>query len=325
MNTPIAIILFNRPDLIQKIFNIISEIQPPKLFLIADGPRTNNENDKQKCLEARQVVENIPWDCEVHKNFSDVNLGCGVRPITGITWVFEHVDRAIILEDDCLPEKSFFKFSDELLEMYKDDSRFMQIAGTNYQLGNKRSDYSYFFSKHNICAGGWATWKRAWDLYDFNMNLWPILRDSNWLNYLLANKKGAEIYTDIFDFAFSHLHNKDFWDYQWTYSVWVNHGLTIMPTINLQSNLGFRDDGTHTKNLKSQWAELPTEPMEFPLKHPPSVTPNYEADNFIISQIINQRTPQKVTLNKRIIRHLKKFIPKKIRSSIKRFIANETG
>lgn len=323
MDTPVALILFNRPDLTQKVFSTILEAQPPKLFLIADGPRSDNKTDKQKCLEARKVVGDVSWDCKVYRNFSDVNLGCGVRPATGISWVFEHVDRAIILEDDCLPQKTFFPFCDELLELYKDDSRFMQVSGTNYQLGQTRGNNSYFYSKHNICAGGWATWKRSWDLYDFNMNLWPVLRDSDWLTYLLANKKGAEIYTDIFDYAYSHLDRKDYWDYQWTYSVWLNYGLTIMPNVNLQTNLGFRDDGTHTKKSDSEWANLPTKPMNFPLKHPPYVIPHSEADDFIISQIIEQRTPREHTFYEQMINRLKSIIPKKIRSSIKRFLSNE--
>jgi hypothetical protein len=145
VKSPVAFIFFNRPDLTEKVFNRIRKAQPQELFLIADGPRINNSEDERKCFEARKIVDQIDWECEVCRNYSDQNLGCGVRPATGISWVFEHVDRAIILEDDCLPHPSFFNFCDELLERYKYDQRVMQISGTNLQYGNKWTDYSYYF------------------------------------------------------------------------------------------------------------------------------------------------------------------------------------
>jgi hypothetical protein len=290
MKSPVTLILFNRPDLTEKVFDRISHAKPSKLFLIADGPRKDNREDEGKCLKSRKVVENVSWDCEVYRNYSDENLGCGIRPATGISWVFEHVDSSIILEDDCLPHPSFFIFCDELLEKYKDDQRVMQVSGTNNQAGNKWTDYSYYFSKYNICAGGWATWKRAWDKYDYNMKLWPAVKNDNWLEYYVGDKSGAKIYYNIFEKAYNTLSDGDFWDYQWIFSFWINNGLSIHSSGNLLSNLGFRHDGTHTKYSKNKWANLPTENIIFPLKHPPYMFPNYSADSFILQDIINAYT-----------------------------------
>jgi hypothetical protein len=290
MTTSIAFILFNRPDLTEKVFERIRQAQPKILFLIADGPRNDNSEDERKCLEARKVVEIIDWDCEVYRNYSDDNLGCGIRPATGINWVFEHVDRTIILEDDCLPHPSFFRFCDELLEKYDNDQRVMQISGTNKQIGKRWTEYSYYFSKHNICAGGWATWKRAWDRYDYDMKLWPAVKNGTWLEYYVGDKNGAEIYFNIFEKAYNTLSNGDFWDYQWIFSFWLNNGLSIHPSVNLHSNLGFRQDGTHTRYSKSKWANLPTEKMNFPLIHPPYMFPNSDADKYIVQDIVDAYT-----------------------------------
>jgi hypothetical protein len=286
MNTPVALILFNRPDLTEIVFDRIKQARPKKLFLIADGPRDHNDNDDRKCEVSRNIVENITWECDVYKNYSDENLGCGVRPATGISWVFEHVDRAIILEDDCLPHPSFFNFCDELLERYKYDQRVMQISGTNLQYGNKWTDYSYYFSKHNICAGGWATWKRAWDKYDYDMKLWPVVKDDKWLEYYLGNKKAADNYFKLFEKAYNTLSKKNFWDWQWTFSFWINNGLAIHPCVNLQSNLGYREDATHTTDIGHKQANLPTEKIEFPLEHPPFMFPNNDADSYIVREVV---------------------------------------
>jgi hypothetical protein len=287
MNTPVALILFNRPDLTEVVFDRIKQARPQKLFLIADGPRELNENDERKCEVARNIVENITWECDVYKNYSEKNLGCGIRPVTGINWVFEHVDRAIILEDDCLPHPAYFKYCDELLEKYRDDERVMQISGTNYQYGIKGTEYSYYFSKHNICAGGWATWKRAWDKYDYEMKLWPVVKNYNWLEYYLGNKKAADVYSNIFEKTYNTLSNADVWDYQWIFSFWINNGLSIHPSVNLQSNIGYREDATHTKNSKNKWANLATAELAFPLKHPPFMFPNDDADSSFIQDVVN--------------------------------------
>lgn len=168
MSTPIALIIFNRPDLTIRVFSKIARAKPKTLFVIADGPRSDHPGDIKKCAEARSIIESVDWDCTVHKNYSDINLGCGRRLASGISWVFEKVEEAIILEDDCLPHPTFFRFCKELLERYRDDERIMQINGQNFQHKSMRTSYSYLFSYSNNCWG-WATWRRAWQHFDMEM------------------------------------------------------------------------------------------------------------------------------------------------------------
>ena len=171
LTKPVVLIIFNRPKLTEVVFQAIREAKPPKLFLVADGPRPNRPDDIPRCAAARKVVEKVDWDCEVLRNYADENMGCGCRPASGITWVFSQVEEAIILEDDCVPSPSFFPFCQELLDRYRTDERVMHIGGMNWQSGHRRSPFSYFFSKYPQCWG-WATWRRAWAHYDFTMRYW---------------------------------------------------------------------------------------------------------------------------------------------------------
>src|SRR5262249_54066021 len=135
MDTAVAVIVFNRPEVTARVVNEIARAQPSRLFVIADGPRDDRPGEAEKCAATREVIERVDWSCEVLKNYSDVNLGVGFRPATGIRWVFEHVDRALIFEDDCVPNQTFFRYCDELLEKYRDDERVMHISGDNWNFG----------------------------------------------------------------------------------------------------------------------------------------------------------------------------------------------
>ncbi|MDR8390239.1 hypothetical protein NC796_03740 [Aliifodinibius sp. S!AR15-10] len=286
MKSPVALILFNRPDFTRKVFHRIAESKPKKLFLIADGPREGNSDDIKKCEETRKVVENINWECDVYRNYSDTNLGCGIRPATGISWVFQHVDRAIILEDDCLPDLSFFKFCNEILEKYKDDNRVMQINGDNFQLGEKRTKYSYYFSKYTL-TWGWATWRRAWEYYDYQIKLWEEFQDTDFPLGITQNEGASTYWRHQFNKAFQS-ESVSFWDYQWTFSFWVQNGLSISPNETLVSNIGFGENATHTKSKSNPYAYRPLGKMEFPLNHPPYMMANKEADDFIAHQVSKQ-------------------------------------
>lgn len=224
----------------------------------------------------------------VEKNYSNTNLGCGQRPSTGISWVFENVTEAIILEDDCVPHATFFRFCDELLALYRDDERIMQICGNNFQFGHKRTTYSYFFSRYSICWG-WATWRRAWKHFDIDLNLWPLLRETPWLLDIVENPIAIEYWRDKFDKAYDSKLNEnkiDYWDYQWSFACWAQSGLSIMPSETLVSNIGCGPDGTHTKSAGNITANLPTNDLTFPLKHPPCVVRNKEADKFFNENIV---------------------------------------
>ena len=284
MDTPVALIIFNRPDTTKRVFEQVAKAKPRRLFIIADGPRGDRPGEREKCAAVRTIVEGVSWDCEVFKNYSDVNLGCGRGPAAAITWVFEHVEEAIILEDDCLPDQSFFRFCHELLEKYRHDERVMSISGTKIASDSTRLPYSYFFSR--LPKGwGWATWRRAWEHFDFDLNLWPELRDTSWLGQILEDPSAVGSWSHVFDRVLASDETVDYWDHQWTFASWVQNGLAVVPQTNLVSNIGFGEDGTHTKNPTGFGACLPTAEIRFPLRHPPYIEPYAEADRYLIERV----------------------------------------
>jgi hypothetical protein len=282
MKTPIVLLIFNRPDTTERVFAEIARARPSKLFVVADGPRPDRPEDAEKCAAARKIVERVNWDCEVLKNYSDVNIGCASRPPTGISWVFEQVEEAIILEDDCVPHPTFFRFCQELLENYRDDPQVMMIGGFNSF--ERSTPYSYYFC-FNHSNWGWATWRRAWQYYDFEIRLWPALRETNWLQDILGNFRGVEHWRNIFDLTYASNRNVDTWDYQWTFACWARRGLAIKPKVNLIRNIGFGENATHTKSAKNRAANVLAREVLFPLCHPPSVVRNEEYDKFVFESL----------------------------------------
>lgn len=277
MKTAVAFLVFNRPDTTKQVFERIRQARPPKLLVVADGPRDSHPTDPEKCAAARAIIETIDWDCEVLKNYSETNLGCKKRISSGLDWVFEQEEEAIILEDDCLPDPTFFPFCEELLEKYRHDCRIMHISGNNFQFGRRRTEYSYYFSIYNHCWG-WATWRRAWNLYDLKMKKLHEPVTKKHFRQLLKDPYAVRYWMSKFSKTQS---NKiDTWDYQWTFCCWMNYGLTILPEVNLVTNIGFNQVGTHTKWSKDIYANLATQPITFPLEHPTSITPCRKADQF---------------------------------------------
>jgi hypothetical protein len=297
-NIPIVFIVFNRPDTTAKVFEAIRQAKPNQLFIIADGPRQEFPNEPKKCDAVRSIFDKIDWKCELVKNYSDSNLGCKLRVYTGLDWVFSQVEEAIILEDDCLPHFTFFPFCEELLKYYRYDSRIAVISGQNVQLGKQRTDYSYYFSHYNHCWG-WATWKRAWQNFDYDMKLWPLIRDNNWLEDIFYNKRDVKYWTKIFQDTFDG--KIDSWAYRWNLSCWINNQSSILSNVNLISNIGFGNEGTNTKTSTSIFANMPTEKMDFPLKHPPFMIKDTKSDQFTQDNLYN---PSLINRIKRKIKHL---------------------
>jgi hypothetical protein len=307
MNTPVALILFNRPDTTARVFAEIARAKPKKLFLIADGPRLQVPTDVEKCAAARAVVAHVDWECEVQRKYSDGNLGCGMCPATGLTWVFEHVDRTIVLEDDCVADPSFFPFCGEVLERYRDDERVMHVAGNNFQDKKRFGNTSYFFSRHNICLGGWATWARAWRCYDIELKRWPALRDTPWLDYIVGEPRGAAVWRRIFDEAHAAGKRASYSDYQWTFTCWAENGLSVIPNVELCRNIGFDQDATHIFSTDCPWRVAQTEPMKFPLVHPSGVTPDAAADLAFNERVLVAEGSSPYGLRQRISKALSAF------------------
>ena len=279
LNTPVAFIIFRRPDTTAKAFEAIRQAKPPKLLVIADGPRLDRPDEAEKCADARAIIDRVDWDCEVIKNYSPNNLGCAKRVSSGLDWVFEQVEEAIILEDDCVPHFTFFQYCEELLERYREDNRIGSITGQNVQFGRNQTDYSYYFSHYSHCWG-WATWKRAWRYYDLNMPLWPEIKSKEALKGIFTEPHAYKFWTKIFQEVYDDPLGIT-WDYQWTFTCLVQGFLGITSNVNLVSNIGFGSDSTHfTSDEPSIYDTLPVEAIEFPLKHPPFLIYNRAADNF---------------------------------------------
>jgi hypothetical protein len=289
--TPVAFLIFNRPDLTQIVFDAIARAKPKKLFVVADGPRFPEE--AEKCRQARAVIDKIDWECEVFKNFSDKNLGCGRRISSGIDWVFSSVDEAIFLEDDCLPIESFFLFCQELLERYRDDKRIMAIGGNNFQSGQKRTAFSYHFSKYSGCWG-WASWRRAWHHYDYEMKTWPAFKQAGMMKMICPDPHEQRFWTKLFDSMHENPLGIDTWDHQWKYACWSQNGLAIEPSVNLVANIGLgRPDASHTKESDPLLAELSKAQDLWEIRHPPFVVRHHDADNHIFDFFVEDKQLKK--------------------------------
>ena len=291
VQTPVAFFVFRRPETTRQVFDAISKARPAKLVLIADGPRPDREGEAEACRQVREIVTRVDWPCDVFQNFSDANLGCGERMITGLNWVFSLVEEAIILEDDCLPDPSFFPFCQELLERYRGDDRIAYISGDNLVGESLRPADSYYFSQIGG-IWGWATWKSEWRRYDQHLSDWPKLREHQMLQQIFDEPKVVKFWTHIFD-AMYEKKGPDTWDYQWLYTNLKNNSLTVVPGINLVANIGFAQDATHTTEADSRFM-LPAYTMKFPLKHPSSFTPSRNLDRRRIHDMLPQSKLQRI-------------------------------
>ena len=277
--SPVVFLIFRRPDLTAKVFERIRQAQPKQLLIIADGPR--NDTESLLCNQARAITEVIDWDCKVFRHYSDINLGCRKRVSSGLNWAFEQVEEAIILEDDCLPHPSFFKYCQDLLEYYREDERIWCISGDNFQDGQWRGDGSYYFSNYNHCWG-WASWRRAWEKYDYSLSNWQKIKDGKYLSNILDSKLEVKYWHDIFEELYANgIPNT--WDYAWTLTCWQNSGLTILPNVNLVSNIGFRGDGTHIME-DSQFANLTTQDID-EILHPCFLIRDRNADEYTFDYV----------------------------------------
>jgi len=287
---PVVFFIFNRPDLTQLVFDVIRRAAPTTLYVIADGPR--HEADAPLCAEARTVVEQVDWPCTVQTLFREQNLGCGRSVSSGIDYVFEREEAAIFLEDDTLPSDTFFSFCDELLDRYRNNPKIVHIGAVCYWASSISTRESYYFSRYPH-IWGWATWKRAWVHYDFNLTGYESEKTKVLLRANCHSRNEQKYWNRFFLLVKSQtLHA---WSYQWIYACWKQNGLAITPTVCLVKNLGFRADATHT---------LTAHPLEMGLK------------NEEIGEIVH---PKIIERNKKLDRQTYKIFYKNSSWNIRRF------
>jgi hypothetical protein len=275
--SPVAFLIFNRPEPTAAVFARIREARPTKLLLVADGPRADRPGEADRCAAARDVVvKHIDWPCELITNLSETNLGCRRRVSTGLDWVFEQVEEAIVLEDDCLPEPSLFRFFDAMLERYRDDERVMMISGFNPIPGGWKTPAQQYHFSFVGSIWGWASWRRAWRHYDVNMRLWEQADVRDRIKDVFADPELYEGRLALYDKV--HRGEIDTWDFQWSFVRAIQSGLSVVPATNLVTNIGFGTEATHTKRAHPALQAVPTSPMTFPLRFHEYVAVDREYD-----------------------------------------------
>ncbi|MDB5266924.1 MAG: hemolytic protein HlpA-like protein [Parcubacteria group bacterium] len=290
LSTPVLLIAFNRPETTQKIFNEIRKAGPKKLFLAVDGPRSTQPGEAEKVRTVRDIEKQVDWECEVHTLFREENLGCRLGVSGAITWFFENVDEGIILEDDCLPDPTFFRYCEELLGKHRDDERIMHIGGNNFQ-GGSHMGASYYFSIYPH-IWGWATWKRAWKHYDVRMASYPAFKESGQLEEILPNREARTYWLEIFD-RYYEGRGKDTWDYQWVYAIWSHRGFSITPKENLVINIGVGRDATHTRDPDAFLSRLTLGAVPSPLVQPTTTALDEAADARTFSRFFQRNIGRK--------------------------------
>lgn len=300
LDTPVLFLIFNRPDTTKKVFDAIRLAAPSKLYIAADGPRETKPSDIENCRETRNILNEINWTCEVHTLFREKNLGCRVAVSSAIDWFFENEEEGIILEDDCLPDQSFFWFCSELLNKYRNNTQIMHIGGSNFQFGRTRGEASYYFSRL-AHIWGWASWRRAWKYYDVNMESFPEFLTQNKISTVFANRAVQQEWikslTKIYKGA-------NTWDYQWAYTIIMNNGYCIIPNENLVSNIGFgAESTTHATDENDKLANIKSLTISN-LIHPAEIKIDIEADNFTGIEVFSPQ-PLLTKIKNKLIRSSK--------------------
>jgi len=260
---PVAVLMFNRPEVTARVMERIFEARPSALYLVADGPRPGYPDDQALCDQTRASALNFEWDCPVYTNFADTNMGLKLRVGSGLDWVFEQTDQAIVLEDDCLADPTFFRFATELLHRYADEDHVGIISGNNFLRGEELDKNSYYFSTDSR-IWGWATWSRVWK--DFSKT--ELHRE--WGNAEvkdLCAKLDSPVRRKTLYGTAKNIAQLDTWDVAFVLNNLRRGYLNAMPKKNLVTNLGFGVESTHTK-FESFTAEIPLAPLDFPLSHP---------------------------------------------------------
>lgn len=304
---PVLLIIFSRPDTTRKVLGEIRKRKPSRMLVFCDGPRPGRPDDCQKIAASKAIIETIDWECDLQLNYQTENFGCGMGPKMAIDWMFSLYDRGIILEDDCVASSSFFDFCADMLDRYAEEPSVMHISGVCFlEKSQIRGEASYYFSKHQHCWG-WATWKRAWDKFDYRMQDYPQFLKKGGFAYVSPKKQIREYWKTMMDEVY-YPDKTDIWDYQWSYAIWKQKGVCITPARNLISNIGFGPEATHTQWAPDVMNNMARHELEFPLSHPAVLKVNKQADLFfnIFYKTYHPQTPaEKITV------FLRFFHPKK--------------
>ena len=316
LTTPVSIFFYRRPDHLARVMEKVREVRPAVLFGISDGPKTENLESRVGVEESRKIFrEAIDWPCRWEVLERESNQGSYLSVSKGLDWVFEKVNETIILEDDTVPDTSFFRFTAELLERFRGDERIGSVCGSNFDAPSDWINSGSYRSTRYHHGWGWGTWRRAWQYFDREEKLLsevPRIKKENWMK--LSRREWA-----YWERCFQRTYacKLDAWDYRWTLSLWVNHMICIIPKVNLVRNIGFDEKATHT--VEQAFADLmmhDSQSIVFPLKQNEKLNMNHSMDDLVFKSHYKVLEGRRSILEK-LKDRIKKFLKQKnIRSSI---------
>lgn len=275
IRSAVAMVVFSRPDTTARVLDAVRRARPPRLLVIGNAARPDVAGEDERCRQVRDLIEGVDWECDVSTNYAPEHLSMRKRFETGLDWLFSEVPEAIVLEDDCIPDPTFFPFCDALLDRYRDEDAVMSVGGSNVQFEGPPSGDSYFFSRYPA-IWGWAGWTSSWEAYDPAMSDWPERRDDGWLEREFDDPHAVAYWKHLFEQTHG---GDDAWDRAFLYAGLRDGRVHAIPGTNLVTNVGFREDATHTgPEQRGVLDDVPSVPMEFPLKHPAAIERNADAD-----------------------------------------------
>jgi len=297
MKIPIVVIIFNRPDKTKILYESLSIYKPDTLFIISDGPRKNFENDEERIRQSREIFKHIDWDCEVLFNESETNLGCRERIISGLNWVFNKVEKAIILEDDCIPTKEFFLFMEKMLARYQSNVKIASVCGSNLLCNWDKTKESYFYSRY-FNGWGWGTWSDRWQKFDTNLDSLDKIKKNKFLKSYLGSYRAYLYWHWILNKVKKGIIDRKFdsWVYIWVFENFINEKLHVTPKMNLISNIGIGLDSSNTKSYPIPY--IPSNKIEskldLDLVGPIHTISNHEYDVKVENKIFSKSFPNRL-------------------------------
>lgn len=276
MQTAVLLLAFNRPDTTRRVLERIRQARPPRLYVACDAARSGRPLETAAVAEVRALVsELVDWPCDLRTLYREQNLGCKMAVSGAISWFFAQEEMGIILEDDCLPDLSFFPYCETLLERFKDDERIFMISGNNFQRGAATTAHSYYYSWLTH-IWGWASWRRSWEKVDLELKNWPAFMAAGGVQQIYPKKRYAKVWERTFARYLAGKYNT--WDYPLLFASWWHRQLTVLPEVNLVSNIGFGGNNTHTANdVYTKLSALPTASLA-EIAHNPECHPQLAAD-----------------------------------------------
>ena len=304
LKTAVLFLVFNRLDKTKLVFQSIRQAKPPRLYIAADGARSDKDGEHNKVEAVREyIIKNIDWDCKIKTLFRDKNLGCKYACSEAVTWFFENEERGIVLEDDTVPSQSFFWYCEELLLKYKDNDSIYMVSGDSFSSDHVSIKEDYAFCKYPL-FWGWASWARVWKNYDAELEDWPIQKSvlpDSISSYHPTRVFWRQIFQKMYD------REIDTWDYQFAYLMLKNEGKCIVPRVNLVTNIGFGADATHTVNDQSKNANIKSYDINIPLNHSPKlesenkINEYYDRNHFFKKPLISGAINKFLTIIRRKI------------------------